>query len=53
MSDASKHPSKEILQEAAKKDKDQPGEVRPSDQPREKQPSDAEADGSDRVNSDG
>ena len=45
--------SNNILQDAASKDKDQPGEVRPAGQPREKQPTDAEADGSDRENSDG
>ena len=53
MSDSGKGQSSEILEEAAEKHEDQPGEITPDTQPVEKQPSDPEADGSDRVNSDG
>lgn len=53
MSDTGKGQSSEILKEAAEKHEDQPGEIAPGTQPVEKQPADTEADGSDRVNSDG
>lgn len=53
MSDDNKSRSTEILEEAAQTHEDQPGEVMPEKQPDEKQPTDAEADGSNRANSDG
>ena len=53
MNDDKKAGSSEILKDAAEKDEDQPGEIRPSKQPSEKQSSDADVDSSERINSDG